>query len=285
MHDAKHMELVLIIALVILVIATITDLRTLEVPDWLSYAGIALGLITHLTYSITQWNIWPLANSTIGLIIAFGIACLMFYTGQWGGGDAKLLMAMGALIGFDANKFGFGASFLLNLLWMGAIWGVAYTLFLAARNFKNVTRTARTLLFQKQYARVSITSIIIAVLSSTLAFILARAQLEFTVLAVVSITFPALIIITKATELSAMHKWVTPDQLVEGDWLVHTVKVGKKIIAPPKVGLETEHILELKKLKKQKICVKYGVPFVPAFLLAFLLTAHWGNVVLKIMFG
>ncbi len=285
MHDVKHMELVFIIAFVMLVIATITDLRTLEVPDWLSYAGIALGLAIHAVMSAMHWTIWPLANSAIGLAIAFSIACLMFYSGQWGGGDAKLLMAMGALVGFDSDKFGFGASFLLNLLWMGAIWGIAYTLFLAARNLRNVSRTARTLLFQSQYARVSIMSTIIAVTSIVLALFVTVAQKEFAALAVVSITFPALIIITKATELSAMHKWVTPDQLVEGDWMVHTVKVGKKIIAPPKVGLETEHIAELKKLKSQKICVKYGVPFVPAFLLAFLLTAQWGNVVLRIMFG
>lgn len=285
MHDSKHMELLLIIALVMLVIATITDLRTLEVPDWLSYAGIALGLIVHAVMSAAQWTIWPLANSAIGLAIAFSLACLMFYTGQWGGGDAKLLMAMGALIGFDADKFGFGASFILNLIWMGAVWGIAYTFFLAARNLRNVSRTARTLLLQNQYARVSITSLTIAVASVVLALFVTAAQKEFAALAVVSIAFPALVIITKATELSAMHKWVTPEELVEGDWLVHNVKVGKKVIVPPKVGLEEEQITELKKLKGQKLCVKYGVPFVPAFLLAFLLTAKFGNIVLAIFFG
>lgn len=278
------MELLIILALTMLVIATITDLRTLEVPDWLTYAGITLGLIVHIAYSVMNWSIWPAVNSGIGLAIAFALACLMFYTGQWGGGDAKLLMALGALIGFDSNKFGFGASFLLNLVWMGAAWGVAYTLFLAARNARNVGRTARSLLFSKPYARTSATSAVVGILSLVLAFVIAPIQLELTVLAIVSITFPTLLIITKATELSAMHKWVTPNELVEGDWLVHSVKVGKKVIHPPKVGLEEEHIKELKKLKGQKICVKYGVPFVPAFLLAFLSTIHWGNIALAVLF-
>lgn len=285
MQDNTHMEPLLIIALVILVIATITDLRTLEVPDWLSYAGITLGLVLHAGLSAMQWNIWPLTNSAIGLGIAFALACLMFYTGQWGGGDAKLLMAMGALIGFDADKFGIGASFLINLVFMGAIWGIGYTLFLAARNARNVGRTARALLSQKQYGRASITSVIIATLSTLLAIMIIDVRLELIFLAVISITFPAILILTKATELSAMHHWITPDKLVEGDWLVHTVKVGKKVISAPKIGLEEEQIAELKKLKDQKICVKYGVPFVPAFLLAFLVTLQWGNIVLKIVFG
>jgi len=285
MNDCTVMELVIIISLVMLVIATITDLRTLEVPDWLTYAGITLGLIIHIAYSIIDWTIWPAVNSALGLGIAFALACLMFYTGQWGGGDAKLLMALGALIGFDWSKFGFGASFLLNLVWMGAVWGVTYTLYLAVRNARNVRRTARALLFSKPYAQASITSAIVAALSAILALILAPVQLELTVLAIVSITFPTLLILTKATELSAMHKWVTPAELVEGDWLVHSVKVGKKVIHPPKVGLEVEHIKELQKLKGQKICVKYGVPFVPAFLLAFLLTLQVGNVALAILFG
>src|SRR3990172_8542318 len=123
------LELIIIIAsLFVLAVASYVDLRILEVPDWLNYAGIAAGIGIHLIFSLQQWSWWPIASSGIGLAIAFALACLMFYTGQWGGGDAKLLMAMGALVGFEADKFSFGANFLINLVFIGGAWGMIWSM-------------------------------------------------------------------------------------------------------------------------------------------------------------
>lgn len=283
------LELALIIvALFVLAVASYVDLKILEVPDWLNYAGIAAGLGIHLMFSLQQWSWWPIASSAIGFGIAFAIACLMFYTGQWGGGDAKLLMALGAIIGFTPEKFGFGSSFLINLVFIGGAWGIFWSGQLAVRNWKEFWKTFRTLSHQKPYASMRISAMIITAILVVAALILLEYQLELIALALVAYFICYSIIFVKSVELSCMHKWVTPDKLTEGDWLVKPVKAGKTVIAPPRLGLEKKHIALLQKMYKQKkldkVLVKYGIPFAPAFLLAFLLTWWAGNIVLAVLF-
>jgi Flp pilus assembly protein protease CpaA len=283
------LELALIIvALFVLAVASYVDLKILEVPDWLNYAGIAAGLGIHLIFSLQQWSYWPFASSLIGFGIAFGLACLMFYTGQWGGGDAKLLMALGAIIGFSPEKFGFGSNFLINLVFIGGAWGLIWSAQLAIRNWKEFWKTFRELSHQKPYSRMRISSMISTAIVIAAALVFAEYQLELISLAVICYFITYSIIFVKSVEMSCMHRWVEPDKLTEGDWLVKPVKVGKKTIAPPKLGLEKEHVALLKKMYAQKkidkILVRYGIPFAPAFLLAFLVTLKLGNVVLTALF-
>jgi len=278
----------IIIALFVLVIASYVDIRILEVPDWLNYAGVAAGIGIHLIYSLQQWNYWPVLSSLIGFGMAFGLACLMFYTGQWGGGDAKLLMAMGAIIGFQADKFGFGTSFLINLVFIGGVWGMVWSLGLAVRHGRTFWKTYRALMHQKPYARLRMTSLLSAVVLIIAAFFLTQFRVELIVMAAVLYFLCHAIIFVKSVELSCMHKWITPDKATEGDWLVHAVKIGKVQLLPPRLGLEKKHVAILKKLYAQKkidkILVKYGVPFAPAFLFAFIATLFLGNIILALLF-
>jgi len=84
-----------------------------------------------------------------------------------------------------------------------------------------------------------------------------------------------------------MHVWVSPKQLTEGDWLVKPIMVGSFKLDPQKLGLEKEDLAKIMKLYKQKkldkVLVKYGIPFVPAFLISFALTFFFGNVILAIV--
>ena len=47
------------------------------------------------------------------------------------------------------------------------------------------------------------------------------------------------------------------------------MKIGKKVIKPNWQGLSEKDVLLIKKKKTGKVFVKYGIPFTPAFLLAF----------------
>ena len=110
---------VILISLLILIAATYTDLKTLEVPDLLNYFGIAAGIGIHLLWSMEQMSWNPIISSLTGLGIGWMIGSFMFYTGQWGGGDAKLLVAMGSLIGMEWSKTAFSTSYLINLVFLG----------------------------------------------------------------------------------------------------------------------------------------------------------------------
>ena len=103
---------VLLVPLALLAIASWHDLRTREIPDWIAIllvltavVAAALGLA-----NIRWWMV--LAGGALGL----GVGFLLFRYANFGGGDAKLLAAVGALLG------PVGLMFLL--FWMALAGGV-----------------------------------------------------------------------------------------------------------------------------------------------------------------
>ena len=72
-----------------------------------------------------------------------------------------------------------------------------------------------------------------------------------------------------------MIKAVHPSIVTEGDWIAKDVIVsGKKICGPKDLGITKEQLALLQKLARQKkiksVIVKYGIPFIPTFLIALL---------------
>jgi hypothetical protein len=86
---------------------------------------------------------------------------------------------------------------------------------------------------------------------------------------------PILLFFAKAIEESSMSKFVKINDLTVGDWLVRPLRVmvGRKIriIEPDWEGLSEKELLLIQKNYRKKVLVKYGLPFVPAILLAFIL--------------
>ena len=100
---------------------------------------------------------------------------------------------------------------------------------------------------------------------------------------VIVITF-YLWVAVKAVEESCMLKFVRPQQLTEGDWIAKEIKVqGKYITGPKDLGIEKKQINKLislyKKKKVRKILIKEGIPFVPSFFIAYVITLVFGNFV------
>ena len=65
-----------------------------------------------------------------------------------------------------------------------------------------------------------------------------------------------------------MVKDISGSELREGDWLVNDIRIGGKVIKADWDGLSLENIKLLK--NKNKVKIKSGLPFVPAFLIAFI---------------
>ncbi len=281
-----------IITAAALLAGSITDIRAREVPDWLNYAAAVAGIGMAAIYSAVTLSWWPLIYSAAGLIIFLAIAFIMFYTGQWGGGDSKLLIALGALMGFEfsINPFFVGISqplisFWVNLLVSGVVYAFAWSVFLAARNLSGFAMH-----FSQQAAelkRFRLTIISAAAISLAF-FLIAKDAGSRTAVIGAAAAIAAggfLLVFTKAVEKSSMLKLVDPEKLTEGDWIAKNVYSGKKYICGPKdLGIEKRQIRELLKLKRQgkitKILIKEGIPFVPSFLIAFILTLKVGNVLI-----
>jgi prepilin signal peptidase PulO-like enzyme (type II secretory pathway) len=66
-----------------------------------------------------------------------------------------------------------------------------------------------------------------------------------------------------------MIRKILPANLKEGDWLLRDVSVGKRVIKKTVHGLSLDEIRLLRK-SRRSVYIKEGIPFSPAFLLAYL---------------
>lgn len=260
-------------------IASWSDLKTREVPDWLSYATIFFGIGTRLLFSVIL-NDWSYTiHGLIGGGVFLIVALLMFYTGQWGGGDSKLLIGIGTMIGLNPELTGIPILliFWFNTLFIGAFYGLVYSFFLAFKHRKKFVKQFKKIYMKyKMYRHVFIVLSLVAVLTS---LIIGDYYLKLTILVFALMFFLMIyvMIFIKAVEEAAMKKMISIEKLTEGDWIVKEVIVdGKRICGPKDLGIDKKQIKKLLSLKKQgkisKIMVKEGIPFIPGFFFAMIAT-------------
>jgi len=125
----------------VLVAAAVFDLRRGTVYNWLTYpaiaAGLALGAIEGAAAGDTLDG---LLNHVLGLGFAFGVLFVAYLLGGMGGGDVKLMGAVGALVGWPAAlhavfySFVVGAAVgLIGAVWRGRLWAALRRLWMAIR--------------------------------------------------------------------------------------------------------------------------------------------------------
>lgn len=276
--------LIAIITIIVLIIAIYSDLKTREVPDWLNYGLIfsALGIRTIFSFE-EGWSF--LLSGILGLGIGFGLACLFYYTHQWGGGDSKLLMGMGAVIGisypFSSSSFTFLGYFML-VLFLGAIYGLIWMTVSAIRSWKEFSFTFKQSLKRWKMLHYSVWILlgVLIVLSFFFSFI--WALLPFPLI------FFYLFVFVRSVEKSRFVKQVPVGKLTEGDWLAEDVVVKGNVLMPKKT-LEKKDLMKLKNMhlhdKIDKVVIKEGVPFTPSFLLAYLVLIFGSEVIIRFLGG
>ena len=275
-----------IIAIIALIIASITDIKTREVPDWLNYSLIILGVSIHGIYSLIFNNPTYIFSSLMGLSSFFIIAWVMFKTGQWGGGDSKMLMAIGALVGLTLSVNNFLLGFFINALLVGAIYGVIWGFVLIIKNKKRFEKKLKIIL-KKRKIKLAKKIVNITILIPFL-FLLINYSIPVLILSIVLSSiiyiFFITIIFSKAIEESFMYKFIPPSKLTEGDWIANNINVKGKLICGPKdLGINTQQIKKLIQLKVKEVKIKEGIPFIPPFLISFILTLFVGNIFLLVV--
>ena len=76
-------------------LCVLSDVRTRRIPNALSLAGVLAGLVVNLLHSGAA----GLAASTLGLGLAVAVLIAPFAAGGIGGGDVKMMGALGAMLG------------------------------------------------------------------------------------------------------------------------------------------------------------------------------------------
>jgi len=268
------MILLKIIALIALVTGSTTDIIRREVPDLVNFGLIVGALGVRLIFSLSTSNYWIFLYGLFGLLIGVGIAYTMYYLGQWGGGDAKLLMGLGAIIGLELHLMNNFVIFMITVLFVGAVYSLVWSIVLMIKNwsrfkitFKRFINKPKIVLARKIVIAVCIVLLVSAVLVQSF-------FAKFTIIVVLVMVFFLfyLWLFVKVIEMSSFYKHVKPEQLTEGDWIAKNIIIkGKKICGPKDLGITKKQIKLLKKLKVKRILIKEGIPFVPVFLIAYII--------------
>lgn len=227
----------------------------------------------------------------ISCFLTFGIFIvltnLMYYGKMSGGADVKILLALSVVfatspvfLNFNYNLFSpilgflmpkiFLFDFLVNSLFVGLGFGILFSVFMIFKNKKEFSKK-----FKESFKKYWILGSVLIILGIVL-LILSVIQKFFIVFGIAFILIPILLVLVTSVQESSMKRYKSWKELAEGDWLVSSVRIGKKIIRPSADGLSRKDILLIKKSGK-KVLVLDGMPFIPVFLIALIISLIWGN--------
>jgi Flp pilus assembly protein protease CpaA len=259
-----------IFALIWLVFASVQDLRTRTISNWISFSLIIFVLGFRFFYSLFNENFAFFYQGLIGLGIFFVLGNLLYYGRMFAGGDAKLMIALGTILPFSENlsiNIKIFILFFILFLFAGAFYGLAWSIFLSSKNFK---------IFKKEFSKqlnknkkIIYPSIFFAIILIILGFY----EILFFYFGILAFIFPYLYIYAKAVDEACLVKKIKTSDLEEGDWLYHDLKIQKKLIKANWHGLEKEQIKKIQK-KFKEIKIRQGIPFVPVFLISFLILIY-----------
>ena len=266
------------LAFVVLIIASFNDLKTREVPDYLSYMLLIIAIILRLLWFILDKDINIILWAPVAFSLLFLFSYLMYRAGQWGGGDVKVMMGLSILLAWFPNgTFPFFVDFFLNSLIVGAFYGLSAIFLIGMLNWGKLKKQLLTVDY------IILPAIVIAVI------------LVFKILPVIFAILLSLIVVAvgmfryfKIIETNFLHRKIDVETLTEGDWLLKDVRIeGKIVVKKREIGLLTKDLKRLRALKKlgklKEVEIKVGIPFVPAFLVSLIITLVFGNILLNLM--
>ena len=261
----------IILALIWIIFASIQDLKKREVANWVNFSLIIFALGFRFFYSVFIENFNFFYQGLIGLGIFFIIGNLLYYGRMFAGGDAKLMIALGPILPLSSDflvNIQIFILFFLIFLFVGAFYGLIWSGFLSIKNFKEFKSE-----FSKRLNKNSKIILFVMFLGIIL-IIFGFVEKLFFSFGILVFIIPYFYLYAKSIDEVCMIKLIKTNYLTEGDWLYRDLKVGKKLIKANWDGLTKEQIKEIKKRYK-KIKIRQGIPFIPVFLISFLLLIYF----------
>lgn len=141
MHTISHQNsLYLALAVVAALVASVWDVKTRRIPNWLTLSAILAGLAVHGVLGGARDMFTALAAALVG----GGIFAIFFVAGGMGGGDVKLMAAIAAIVGFQS---------LFQVMVLTAIMGGVFAICLALAHgrLKQTAHNIKLLLVHHRY--------------------------------------------------------------------------------------------------------------------------------------
>lgn len=253
-------------------IAGIWDLRTTEIPDEIPTLMAGIGIFFWFVFALTFGSFYVFFMSiAVGLVfLVFG--WVLYKAGQWGGGDAKLMAAIGCLVPTMPGAFIFSFSFFSNVFFVGAAYVIIYSIALGAMNQKLVFHHFKEDM-KVTWKKIFMVPVIITAIF--LSIMLYFNMIDFAMLSGLFISVFLIMVFwryARVIEKKVFMKEVPASSLKEGDVLQES-KIWD--------GLTAEEASRLRKTKR-KYVIKEGVRFGPVFCIALVITIAFGNLVFVI---
>ncbi len=264
-----------VLALVWIIFATVQDLKTKEIANWLNFSLIIFALGFRFFYSLfSSGEFGFFYQGLIGLLVFFVIGNLLYYGRMFAGGDAKLMIALGPVLPFSLvflENLKIFVLFFLIFLFVAAFYSLIFSLVLALKNFKKFRKEFGSQLNKNR----KITYLVL--LLGLLFMILGLFEILFFSLGILIFIIPYFYLYAKAVDETSMIKKIKTNKLVEGDWLYKNLRVGKKFVEAKWEGLKKEDIKAIRK-KYKTVLIRQGMPFAPVFLISLLILIYlWGS--------
>ena len=257
-----------LLALVWIVFATVQDWKTREIADWLNFSLIIFALGFRFFYSLfVDTGFTFFYQGLIGLVIFFVIGNALYYSRFFAGGDAKLMIALGAVLPFSYgffNNLQIYMWFLVIFFLAAAVYSIGSSIWLSLVNFKRFK-----MMFKKLWKGNKKFSNGVMILG-LLVLILGFTEVLIFYLGILIFFSPLIYIYVKSVDESCMIRKVVVGKLCIGDWLYNDIKVGTKVVKANWDGLIQKEINLIKK-KHKSVLIRQGIPFTPVFLISFLI--------------
>ncbi len=277
------------IAIVGSTIAAVWDLKTTEVPDYVSIITAVSGLLVNLAmWQFTGEFMYFLASIVVGTSF-FALGWLFFLTGVWGGADAFVMGAVGFAMPVLPEVFSplslatwpFALTLLMNIFIIGAVYTLLFALFKGLSDKSVVEEYFRDI--KNYWKTVLAIFIVYCVVIIGFSRILVPDQFLNNSLTYISVSGPFLLGMLliyrflKVVENVGMTKKVDVEELSVGDVLAEDVKIGEETISSDRiVGLSEENVEEIRE-SVETVNIRSGVMFVPAFPVAIILSVTVGD--------
>lgn len=86
---------ILIILIIVLTIAAISDIKFQKIPNWLTFSTMIVGIISHTWTNGLEGLFFSAKGAGVGVVVLI----IPYLLGGMGAGDAKLMGAVGSLLG------------------------------------------------------------------------------------------------------------------------------------------------------------------------------------------
>lgn len=93
------------VVVALVVWTSITDVRTRDVPGLATLSGLLFGSFFRIILAVQLVSWMPIIYGLLGIVVLGGTGYILYHYRLWGGGDFKLMLALGALLGLNDPFF------------------------------------------------------------------------------------------------------------------------------------------------------------------------------------